>query len=57
MSGEDIQAIDAMHLYGGNFAKRLADLALVADPENLDKIKATWPDLWAKYQSWQEPHV
>lgn len=35
--------------YGGSFVRKLGAAALVADPENMGKIKATWPDYWAKY--------
>jgi hypothetical protein len=35
--------------YGGSFVRKLGAAALVADPENLAKIKATWPDYWAQY--------
>jgi hypothetical protein len=36
--------------YGGSFVRKLGAAALVADTENLAKIKATWPDYWAQYQ-------
>jgi hypothetical protein len=35
--------------YGGSFIRKLGAAALVADTENLAKIKATWPDYWAQY--------
>ena len=35
--------------YGGSFVRKLGAAALVADPENLAKIKATWPDYWSQY--------
>jgi hypothetical protein len=35
--------------YGGSFVRKLGAAALVADLENLAKIKATWPDYWSQY--------
>ena len=35
--------------YGGSFVRKLGAAALVADQDNLAKIKATWPDYWAQY--------
>jgi hypothetical protein len=35
--------------YGGSFVRKLGAAALVADPENMGKIKTTWPDYWAQY--------
>jgi len=46
---EDFDVVSAMIEYGGSFVRKLGAAALVADPENLDKIKATWPDYWATY--------
>ena len=45
----DFDVISAMIEYGGSFVRKLGAAALVADPENLNKIKATWPDYWAAY--------
>jgi hypothetical protein len=41
--------IDTMMEYGGSFVRKLGAAALVADPENLRKIKNAWPDYWAQY--------
>lgn len=46
---DEAMIIDAMIEYGGEFAKRLAMAYRVADSENREKIKATWPEYWAKY--------
>ena len=35
--------------YGGSFVRKLGAAALVADQDNLAKIKGTWPDYWAQY--------
>jgi hypothetical protein len=45
----DRKTIEAMMEYGGSFVRKLGAAALVADQENLAKIKATWPDYWAQY--------
>jgi hypothetical protein len=42
--------IETMMEYGGSFVRKLGAAALVADPENLRKIKNAWPDYWSKYQ-------
>lgn len=52
MTIEDLQTIESMHRHGGAFARALAHAA-AADPENLAKIKATWPELWEKYANWK----
>lgn len=41
---------DAMDKYGGSFVKTLSNLARHADPINLAKIKATWPEYWLEYE-------
>lgn len=41
--------IEAMARYGGSFVKALAECARRADRENLEKIKAAWPQYWADY--------
>ena len=46
----DHDAIKAMQLYGGSFAKALSFAALKADSENLKKIKATWPEMFQAYE-------
>lgn len=53
MTLADLKAIETMHQRGGNFARALAHAAAAADPENLQKIKATWPELWEKYENWE----
>jgi len=39
-----------MLVSGGNFARNLASLWVVADSENRQKIEATWADLIAHYE-------
>ncbi len=45
----DFDVASTMIEYGGSFVRKLGAAALVADPENLAKIKATWPDYWSQY--------
>jgi len=49
MNDEDYKTLEAMDKYGGSFVQSLASLARQADPINLQKIKATWPDYWVQY--------
>ena len=45
----DFDVAFTMIEYGGSFVRKLGAAALVADSENLRKIKATWPDYWSQY--------
>ena len=45
----DAEVMDAMAVYGGSFAQALAAAARKADPDNLLRIKATWPEYWQEY--------
>jgi hypothetical protein len=46
---KDSDVINTMIEYGGSFVRKLGAAAIVADQDNLAKIKATWPDYWAQY--------
>lgn len=46
---KDSDVINTMIEYGGSFVRKLGAAALVADSDNLAKIKQTWPDYWAQY--------
>lgn len=50
MTEKDKQTIKAMVKYGGNFVRHLAVAALYADANNLGRIKAAFPELWARYE-------
>lgn len=50
MNEEDFKIINTMKRFGGSFVLRLAQLAEHADPENLSKIKKTWPEYWEQYK-------
>lgn len=45
----DLEVIDSMATYGGSFVKCLAETARRADPDNLRRIKETWPEYWSQY--------
>lgn len=49
MQHSDYIIIETMRRYGGSFVSQLAEAALCADEANLQKIKATWPEYWTKY--------
>lgn len=50
----DLDVIDAMEKWGGSFVVALAQAARRADPINLAKIKATWPEYWQQYKEMVE---
>lgn len=50
MNDRDSYTIDAMEKWGGSFVQKLGQLARRADPINLEKIKATWPEYWSEYE-------
>jgi hypothetical protein len=45
----DFDVASTMIEYGGSFVRKLGAAALVADPENLAKIKSAWPEYWSQY--------
>ena len=45
----DWEVVQRMERFGGSFVRALAQCCYQADPENLAKIKATWPEYWAEY--------
>jgi hypothetical protein len=45
----DYEIVNAMARYGGSFARAVAEAASRADPANLAKLKAAFPDLWDTY--------
>ena len=46
---DDYAIVQAMARFGGSFAKALSDVAHKADPENLARLKAAFPELWTEY--------
>ena len=47
----DQRIIENMISYGGSFVKSLGLAARNADPDNLRRIKETWPEYWFKYSA------
>ena len=47
----DHRIVEAMSKYGGSFAKAIAKAALLADENNYNKLKAAFPELWERYES------
>lgn len=47
---DDYHTLDAMQTYGGGFAQRLAKAAFAADAHNYRRIKAAFPEFWARYK-------
>ncbi len=45
----DKKTIETMMEYGGSFVRKLGAAALVADQQNLRRIKSTWPEYWEQY--------
>jgi len=43
------QVVRAIEFFGGSFFQGLAKAIQHADHVNLGKIKATWPEDWARY--------
>lgn len=48
---ERLLVTKTMQKYGGSFVKKLGELIPLADDENLEKIKTTWPEYWEKYKN------
>jgi len=46
---KDADVARTMIEYGGSFVRKLGAAALVADQQNLNRIKATWPEYWSQY--------
>ena len=51
MSHWELEIVEAMTRYGGNFIRHLAAAYTAADPENRRLIRETWPDNWEQYRS------
>ena len=45
----DFDVARTMIEYGGSFVRKLGAAALVADQQNLNRIKSTWPEYWEQY--------
>lgn len=49
MSKDELSTLEAMAQMGGSFVRGLSALYCVADPDNRQRIRETWPDEWATY--------
>jgi hypothetical protein len=49
MTDEDFATVRAMETYGGGFVQALAAACHRADPENLVRLKAAFPEYWSHY--------
>jgi hypothetical protein len=49
MTPEDRDVIDEMNNYGGSFVRALARAFEYADADNFARLKAAFPDYWARY--------
>lgn len=47
----DELVIEAMMRFGGSFVSALGQAAMYADPENLRRMKRTWPEYWERYEA------
>ena len=52
MTISEFKAIEFMHRFGGSFVKALAHAAAAADPDNMQKLKAAFPEIWETYENW-----
>lgn len=48
---DHLEVAYCMQTWGGSFVKALSQCIVLADPDNLEKIKLAWPDYWAKYSA------
>lgn len=46
---QKLRLVENMRKYGGNFASKLADALVAADPENTKRIYMAFPDIVKKY--------
>lgn len=46
---DDYEITGAMMRFGGSFVRTLGELARRADPENLNRLKAAFPEFWSEY--------
>lgn len=49
MMATDYEIVCAMERFGGSFVRNLAALCHSADPINMAKIKAAWPEYFEEY--------
>ncbi len=49
MKTHDREVLNAMRKFGGSFAAALAEAAMRADDNNLQRIKDAFPEMWERY--------
>ncbi len=47
----DLAVVNTMSVYGGSFAKAIAEAFYAADDANFTKLKAALPELWDEYDA------
>lgn len=57
MTPKDPATITAMQEYGGSFVRALGIAASYADPDNLARLKAAFPEYWARYAEMAQPRT
>ena len=50
MNATDFETVQNMILQGGNFARYLGRAMQAADPDNLERVKAAFPDIIERYR-------
>ena len=50
MTPDERDVIDEMNNYGGSFIRALARAFEYADDANFRRLKAAFPDYWARYE-------
>lgn len=50
----DWEIVRTMERFGGSFVRTLGQLCHLADPDNLQRIKAAWPEYWLEYAEMAE---
>jgi hypothetical protein len=51
---EELNALDMMLQYGGNFVKALANAHKYADPANRVRLRAAFPEIFKRYSEMYE---
>ena len=50
MNDEELKVAENMVKYGGSFVAALGEAIYHADPNNLERIKITWPEYYEQYK-------
>jgi hypothetical protein len=52
MTIQELKAIEFMHRFGGAFVRALAHASAAADPDNFQRLKVAFPEIWETYENW-----